>query len=311
MRAAGDGGVAVVDVEPVVPAHAVDPVRMRVRSCGICGSDIHLAGWNVPVTLGHEFGGVLDDGTPVAVQPNAPCGTCDRCVAGQTNLCRTGLDRVHGVSIDGGMAAEVVVDRSSTVVLPAAFDAGLGALVEPIGVALHAANNADLTAGSRVLVIGGGTIGLALVAVARARGIDVDLAARHPHQHEIGERLGARRSLADEYDVVVDAAGTQSSLDDAIERLRPGGTLLVAATYWDPVQIGSSLLIKEPRVVTALMYAHHHGRREFADAAQLLVDAPEIGDALVTHRFPLDDAAEAFRTSTDRAAGAIKVLIQP
>ena len=58
----------------VAPAHATDPVRVRVRSCGICASDLHLAAWNLPVTLGHEFAGVLDDGTAVAVQPNAWCG---------------------------------------------------------------------------------------------------------------------------------------------------------------------------------------------------------------------------------------------
>jgi len=77
--------VAVVDVDVTAPAHATDPVRVRVRSCGICASDLHLAAWNLPVTLGHEFAGVLDDGTPVAVQPNAWCGTCDRCRAGETS----------------------------------------------------------------------------------------------------------------------------------------------------------------------------------------------------------------------------------
>ena len=95
MRASGDGGVAVVDVDVTAPAHATDPVRVRVRSCGICASDLHLAAWNLPVTLGHEFAGVLDDGTPVAVQPNAWCGTCDRCRAGETQLCRTGGSRLQ------------------------------------------------------------------------------------------------------------------------------------------------------------------------------------------------------------------------
>ncbi len=111
VRASGDGGVAVVDVEARAPEHATDPVRVRVRSCGICASDLHLAAWNLPVTLGHEFAGVLDDGTAVAVQPNAWCGACDRCLAGETQLCRHGASRLHGVSVDGGLADEVVVDR--------------------------------------------------------------------------------------------------------------------------------------------------------------------------------------------------------
>ena len=109
--------MSVVEVDAAVPAHATDPVRVRVRSCGICASDLHLAGWNMPVTLGHEFAGVLDDGTAVAVQPNVWCGECDRCLAGETQQCRTGLTRLHGVSVDGGLADEVIVDRSCLVPL--------------------------------------------------------------------------------------------------------------------------------------------------------------------------------------------------
>lgn len=280
VRATGDGGVGVVEVDPSIPEHAVDPVRVRVRSCGICGSDLHLAAWNIPVTLGHEFAGVLDDGTAVAVQPNVWCGECDRCVAGDTHLCRTGLSRLHGVSVDGGLADEVVVDRSCLVALPARVSPEIGALVEPL-------------------------------AVAQTHGVDVDLSARYPHQHAAGERLGAGRELLDEYEVVVDAAGSQSSLDDAVTRVRPGGTIVVAATYWDPVSFDSALLGKEARVVPASMYGHDHGTREFDVAAAALAARPEIADALVSHRFGLDDATEAFRVSGDRSSGAIKVVLGP
>jgi len=311
VRATGDGGVGVVEVDPSIPEHAVDPVRVRVRSCGICGSDLHLAAWNIPVTLGHEFAGVLDDGTAVAVQPNVWCGECDRCVAGDTHLCRTGLSRLHGVSVDGGLADEVVVDRSCLVALPARVSPEIGALVEPLAVAGHALGRVALESGSRVLVIGGGSIGLALVAVAQTHGVDVDLSARYPHQHAAGERLGAGRELLDEYEVVVDAAGSQSSLDDAVTRVRPGGTIVVAATYWDPVSFDSALLGKEARVVPASMYGHDHGTREFDVAAAALAARPETADALVSHRFGLNDATEAFRVSGDRSSGAIKVVLGP
>jgi len=313
VRATGDGGVGVVDVPATVPAHAADPVRVRVRSCGICASDLHLAAWNLPVTLGHEFAGVLDDGTAVAVQPNVWCGECDRCRAGETQQCRTGLSRLHGVSVDGGLADEVIVDRSCVVPLPVGVDPTVGALVEPLSVAVHALRRCGdaLPSGARVLVIGGGPIGLATSAVARSRGIDVDLSARYDHQHAAGEILGARRTVTDEYAVVVDAAGSQSSLDEAVARVVPGGTILVAATYWDPVSFGSELLTKEARVVPAAMYGHDHGVREFETAVALLSAHPEIADALVSHRFGLDDAVEAFRTSADRSAGAIKVVLEP
>jgi threonine dehydrogenase-like Zn-dependent dehydrogenase len=315
VRAAGDGGVEVVDVDAVAPAHAVDPVRVRVRSCGICASDLHLAAWNLPVTLGHEFAGVLDDGTAVAVQPNAWCGECDRCRAGETQLCRVGSSRLHGVSVDGGLADEVIVDRRGLVPLAPGVDPAIGALVEPLAVGTHAAGRVEVDPGERVLVIGGGSIGLTTVAALRARGLDVDLVARHPQQLAGGELLGAGSELADEYGAVVDAAGTQSSLDDAVARVRPGGAVVVVATYWDPVSIDAALLTKEVRIVPSAMYGHpghlHGDASEFEAAAALLAARPEVVDALVHHRFGLDDASEAFRVAGDRAAGAVKVLLEP
>ncbi len=311
VRASGDGGVALVDVDPSAPVHATEPVRVRVRSCGICASDLHLAAWNLPVTLGHEFAGLLDDGTAVAVQPNAWCGECDRCLAGETQLCRTGGSRLHGVSLDGGLADEVVVDRRCLVALPAGVDPSTAALVEPLAVGTHAVARVAAEPGDRALVIGGGSIGLTVVAAAQARGLAVDLVARHPHQRAAGERLGAGSGVRDEYGVVVDAAGTQASLDDAVARVRPGGAVVVVATYWDPVTIDSALLTKEVRVVPAAMYGHEHGVREFETAAATLAARPEIADALVRHRLALDDAPEAFRIAGDRAAGAIKVLLEP
>jgi threonine dehydrogenase-like Zn-dependent dehydrogenase len=315
VRASGDGGVAVVDVEATAPAHATDPVRVRVRSCGICASDLHLAAWNLPVTLGHEFAGVLDDGTAVAVQPNAWCGACDRCRAGATQLCRVGASRLHGVSVDGGLADEVIVDRRGIVPLPPGVDPAIGALVEPLAVGTHAAARVDVEAGERVLVIGGGSIGLTTVAALRARGFGVDLVARHPHQRAGGEQLGAGTGVADEYGAVIDAAGTQSSLDDAVARVRPGGQVVVVATYWEPVSIDAALLTKEVRIVPSAMYGHtdhvQGGSSEFEAATALLAARPEVVDALVHHRFGLDDAPEAFRVAGDRAAGAVKVLLAP
>jgi threonine dehydrogenase-like Zn-dependent dehydrogenase len=315
VRASGDGGVVVVDVDADAPAHAADPVRVRVRSCGICASDLHLAAWNLPVTLGHEFAGLLDDGAAVAVQPNAWCGECDRCLAGATHLCRVGATRLHGVSVDGGLADEVIVDRRGIVPLASGVDPAIGALVEPLAVGTHAAGRVDVEPGDRVLVIGGGSIGLTTVAALGARGLEVDLVARHPQQRTAGELLGAGTSLAEEYGAVVDAAGTQSSLDDAVTRVRPGGAVVVVATYWDPVSIDAALLTKEVRIVPSAMYGHpghtHGGPSEFESAAELLAARPEVVDALVHHRFGLDDAPEAFRVAGDRAAGAIKVLLEP
>ena len=309
VRNTGDGirVLEVPDIE-VTP----DLVRVRMRAAGICGSDLHLLEWGpMPVTLGHEFAGLLDDGTPVAVQPQTPCLECDRCLAGDEHLCRTLLDRTHGVSIDGGLADEVLVDRRAVVPLPDGVQIEDASLVEPIAVAVHGLHKARAQAGQRVAVIGGGSIGLCVVAAARQLGADVDLVARHPRQIAAGERLGARSTLADEYDAVIDAAGTQSALDQAFQLVRPGGTVLELATFWSPVHVGLGMTTKEVHFVASSGYGRHGHELEFGLAAALLAHTPELADTLITHRFGLDDAAEGFRAAGDRASGAIKVHFSP
>jgi threonine dehydrogenase-like Zn-dependent dehydrogenase len=314
VRSDGDGGVTLVDAELRAPAYATEPVKVRVASASICGSDLKMLSWPLPVTLGHEFAGWLDDGTLVAVQPNAPCGECVPCRTGREHLCPESPGRVLGVSNDGGLADDVIVDRADVIPLPSGIAPDVGALVEPTAVALHAAHLAGLHDDpplERVLVIGAGSIGLTLVTVARAHGARVDLVARHPAQRSAGEALGAGFALADGYDVVLDCAGSQSSLDEAIGRVAPGGTVVVPGTWFDPVQVGTTMLMKEVRVVPSYTYGHHHGVREFEEAAELLAAHPELPAAIVTHRFRLDDAPAAFRTAADRSAGAIKVVIEP
>ena len=111
--------------------------------------------------------------------------------------------------------------------------------------------------------------------------------------------------------MVLDAAGTQGSLDEAVQRVRPGGTIGVLANYWEPVVVGMGLLVKEAVLIPCFTYGHTHQGSEFDQAIQILVDTPDLPGAVITHRFPLDDAAEAFRVAGDRTSGAIKVVVEP
>jgi threonine dehydrogenase-like Zn-dependent dehydrogenase len=287
-------------------------VHVTVVSSGICGSDLHLAAmgpsWAI---LGHEFSGRLDDGTPVAVLPVVRCGTCDRCLAGEDAQCRAALGALYGISLDGGLADETWVHPSCAVPLPAGVAPEDANLVEPLGVALHGLHRAGVVDGMRVLVLGAGPVGLCTVAAARHLGADVDVEAHRPTRRAAAERLGAAVSTGVEYDVVLDAAGTQSSLDRATELVRPGGTVGVLGTFWDPVSLGLAFQMKEVTLVPAFTYGHHQGVGEFAEAARILDGAPDLVDVLVTHRFGLDDAAEAFRVAGDRDEDAIKVVVQP
>ena len=305
MRAVRDTGDGIAVVE--VPEPSDGGVRVRVVASGICGSDLHMIGWGLPVTLGHEIGGVLDDGTPVTVWPLQPCGSCDRCAAGEPTQCREGVSRLHGVSRDGGMADALVVDPSCVVPLPASLPPLSAALAEPLSCSLHALRRASVRGDERVAVVGAGSIGLGAAAAAGWLGCSVDVAARHDAQRSAASALGCGLDPEGEYDVVVDGAGTSSSLARGIELLRPGGTLVLVASYWEAVEMPQFFSQKEPVIVGAAQ----QGPADLADAVRLLDDRPEVPSALITHRFPLDRAVEAFAVAADRAAGAIKVVLEP
>jgi threonine dehydrogenase-like Zn-dependent dehydrogenase len=301
-------GIEVVDVPPPTGPG----VRVRVRSSGICGTDLVMTkGASLPFTLGHEFAGLTDDGSAVAVEPIDPCGTCDQCATGNYQRCRSGIEVFYGMGADGGMCDEMLVPIGSLHPLPPELPVADACLAEPTAVALHGVRVAGVGPGQRVAVIGGGSIGLLAVAGASAAGADVDLVARHPAQIEAGERLGAGTPRGN-YDLVVDAAGSASALATAVELARPGGALLLLAVYFDEVPLqGVPLLSKELTVYNAMAYSHHDGGSDFGTAVELLAARPEIADTLITRRFPLDEAAEAFRAAADRASGAIKVVLEP
>lgn len=298
----------------VVERPEPDPgaLAVRVAAAGICGSDLHLIGFGpLPVTLGHEVAGTLPDGTPVALWPARPCGACDRCLAGATTQCRRGAATDYGIGADGGMADAIVVDPANVFPLPDGVRVADGALVEPLACCVHAFRRAGVARGDRVAVVGAGTIGLASAAVARSLDCAVDVAARHPVQQDAARAIGAGLGPAGEYDVVIDAAGTSGAIAAALALLRPGGTLVLVASHWEPVEFPQLFTAREPTIVTALMHGDAEHGHDMEIAARILADQPEIPDAMITHRLPLDRAAEAFRLASDRAAGAIKVVLEP
>jgi threonine dehydrogenase-like Zn-dependent dehydrogenase len=167
--------------------------------------------------------------------------------------------------------------------------------------------------GKRVAVVGAGALGLLAAAGARRmEADDVALEARHPHQKEVGERLGARVGTDGAYDVVIEAAGTNESLAHAVDLVAPRGTVVVLGVHLGTVELNwMPLFHREARIVPSLGYCRHEGGREMEDAAAMLADDQDIARALITHRFPLEDAGEAFRVAGDRTSGAIRVVIEP
>ena len=288
-----------------------DWALLDVGAVGICGSDLTLLKWNLPVTLGHEIAGTVG-GRAYCVEPTVRCGDCDQCRMGEPQRCRgTAAHGIIGAAFDGGLADRVRVPQECLVPLPAGLAVSDASLVEPLAVSWHALQKVSAKPGERVLVVGGGSIGLLAVAAARALGLEVDLESRHDHQRAAGERLGAGVPRG-EYEVLVEAAGTDSALASCVRQAAPGGRIAMAGFATGDRRVpGMGFLLNELTMIGCSCYSNAGGFHEFARAAEVLAADPEIAAAVITHRFPLSDAAEAFRVAADRSAGAIKVVLEP
>jgi threonine dehydrogenase-like Zn-dependent dehydrogenase len=288
-----------------------DGELIRVAGTGICASDLkYLRGGSTQIA-GHEFAGTLADGTPVAVEAIFGCGSCAQCDQGAYNQCERGPTAL-GMLDPGGMCEWFRAPARAIVPLPAALSVADASLVEPASVARHSCHVGRIGAGSRVAVVGAGAIGILAAASAQELGAaDVALEARHPHQHEVRERIGA--AIPDGgYDVVIETGGSESALHRAVELARRGGTVVVLGTYepgtdWPLL----AAFLKEVELRFSLGYCGHHGRREFAEAADLLATRSELPEILITHRFPIEDAAEAFRVAQDKSQGVFRVVVEP
>ena len=284
---------------------------LEVASASICGSDLTLLGWNLPVTLGHEIAGTLD-GRAYCVEPTVRCGQCDQCLLGAPQRCRGETPHgIIGVAFDGELAERVAVPPDCLVALPDGLDVRDASLVEPLAVSWHALRKVAAAPGERVLVVGGGSVGLLAVAAAAAMGLQVDLEARHDHQRAAGERLGAGAPRG-QYDITVEAAGTDTALATCVRKAAPGGRIALVGVAADDRRVPSiPFVMNELSMVGCNCYDNGAGGHEFAQSAAVLADNPQIAQTVITHRFALDDAAGAFRVAADRAGGAIKVVLEP
>lgn len=331
-------GALVLEDVPA-PTPAAGEVVVRVRSCGVCGSDLHWYGGHAPlpaVCPGHEIAGevaavgagvtALREGDAVAVEGIAGCGECAYCLAGAAQRCpRIGVVGVHRA---GGFADLVAAPARHCFRVPDALPWPTAALTEPLAVAVHGIRLAGLAIGERVLVLGGGTIGLLAVVAARAGGAgEILVSARRPQQKAAALALGATRVLDDAdaaalraaakeapIDCVVETVGgAADTLDTATTAVRPGGTVVVLGVFTTPPAVPAfRLVVKEVRLLGSFVYGRAGGRADFEVALDILArDGARIVDTLVTHRFALDDVDRAFATAADKASGSIKVSVAP
>ncbi len=309
-------------------------VRLRVAGAGICGSDLHNYRRGGPPggVPGHEVGGVVEAigegvelgvGAKVSVEPVAVCFECYECLTGQTWHCQ---NRVFlGGDGAGGMAEVMLAPETSVYPLPDRVPAEAGSLAEPVAVAVHAVSEAGVRLGSRVVILGAGTVGLVNLLVARRAGAtEVFLTARHPFQAEMARAFGATGVFPDgeaarkelkglPVDSVIETVGGSApTITEGISLVRNRGTVVVLGAFGAEVALPATpLLLKEVRLVGAVCYGRPGPRTEFGLATDLLDELLEPLSEIVTHNFPLDRAPEAFVTADDKSTGSIKVRLLP
>jgi len=336
MLAAFSGGKERIEVrETPVPAPGAGEVLLRVRACGLCGSDLHVYRGELPVpatvSLGHEFSGevvavgegveALAPGQRAVVEPLRVCRRCSSCRTGNHQLCPRRV--LLGTFAPGGLAEYVVVPDYTIYPLPDALDFELGALVEPLAVVVHGLHLVDLAFGDRVAVLGSGTIGVMAALAARAMGAaEVAVTYRYEHQARAALAAGATRAVpaedvaslaGDKPDVVVETVGGHAeTLGQAVGLVRPGGRVSILGLFTGPVQVNAlTMMLNEVRTACAIMYCRIQRLTDFEAALRMIEADPERARAVITHRFPLADAAEAFATAADKKSGSLKVQVIP
>ena len=322
------GAVSVQRIDD--PAPAPDEVVVAPDGCGICWTDIHIIdgeflATKFPIVPGHEFSGEvvavgrevrgLRVGDVVAIEPSIFCGRCHPCRIGRGNLCEN-FDSFGVVARNGGCAEFVAVTASHAHPMPEGLPRRWGPLIEPVSCAIHGFDRLQPRIGDHVLIYGAGTIGLILtsLAVRHAAGsvsvVDHN-AARLPAATAAGAdhvALGAEElDRPQGWEIVIDATGSPAAQEDALRRIRRGGTFLVfgAADRHATVPFSPFQVYNDEITIIGSMAILHSFERARDVVARGIID----GDALITHRVALDDYPDAL--DAFRRGDGLKIVVTP
>ena len=299
--------------EPV-PTPGPDEALVRVTSVGLCGSDLHWfrqagigdARLERPLVLGHEFAGLTEDGRRVAVDPAVPCEACEYCREGNPNLCAHQRFAGHGGE-DGALREYIAWPKRCLVPLPDSLSDSDGAMLEPLGVALHAVDLGKLQPGMRVGVFGCGPIGLLVIQVARLAGAaEVFVTETLPHRLEAACRQDALQwTPGREVDVSFECAGENAAVEDAFAAVKPGGRVILAGIPDDDRTSFPASLARRKGLTIKLV---RRMKLTYPRAVRLVEKGLVDVRSLVTHRFPLEKVSEAFAVAQRREG--LKVIVE-
>lgn len=312
------------------PSPAADEVVIQVEAVGVCGSDMHaFLGHDdrrpAPLILGHEAAGTIiqgkDEGRRVTVNPLVGCGHCEDCIGGRANLC-TQRQIISMPPRQGAFAERVAVPHQNLVFIPEAVSTEVAALTEPVacgwhGVRLAAESGQRPVEGGKVLVLGGGAIGLsAALCAAHWGAAEVWVAETSEARRKTVAQSGEFKvydpshpnAAKDSYfDVVIDGVGIVPTREHGIASVRPGGTVvhIGLGSGQDGVDV-RRLTLQEIRFLGAYTYTP----KDFKDAASAIFSGG-LGDMGWSDSLPLSQGAEAFAAMRSGNASVPKFLLRP
>jgi (R,R)-butanediol dehydrogenase/meso-butanediol dehydrogenase/diacetyl reductase len=319
-----------------VPEPRALPGRLvlRVRGCGICGSDLHMSEMSLApgMVMGHEFAGEIAEvgrgaggwkpGERVCALPLIGCGECAHCAAGAPQFC-SALEGVGLGAHSGAYAEYVMVDARETFRLPENVATHEGALVEPLAVGLHAVHGAEVRAGDDVLILGAGPVGLATALWARHAGArEIAVSDYVAQRRALALRMGATATLdpaqgpvMPEFeriagrrpDVIIECIGVPGIIQDIFEMAHPGARVLVAGVCMKPDRIVPlTAVVKE----LSLRFVSYYRRRDFAYTLDMLRSGRIDPSPMITDLIGLPELPQAFE-ALRKPSTQCKVIVRP
>lgn len=327
--------------ETEVPVPKQKEVLVELEYVGICGSDVHYfhdgrcGDYKVEgeFMLGHECAGTvaavgegvesLEVGDRVALEPGITCGQCEFCKTGRYNLCPD-VQFLATPPVQGCYENYIAFPENMCFKLPENISTKEGALVEPLSVGMHAANQGDVKLGDSVVILGAGCIGLVTLLACKAHGAtDITVVDVIPKRLEYAMKLGATRTIngretdaAEEVDKltknagvdkVFETAGSPVTIQQTPYMVKNGGTIiLVGISAQEKIEFNfAKIMAKEAKIESVFRYRNIYPQA-IAAIADGLIDVSQI----VTHEFAFDDIQEAFDCAIHKKDEVVKAVIK-
>ena len=319
-----------------IPEPGPDQVLIRVKKIGICGSDIHVYHGShpytsYPVTQGHEIAGQIvalgnevknfKIGQKVTLEPQIRCGECWPCRHGKYNCCEK--LKVMGFQATGAASEYFAAPSLNVTALPDELTYSEGAMIEPLAVTVHAAKKYADIKGAKAVVLGCGPIGILLIQSLKAMGVaEVFATDISDTRLELAKEMGAdhvvntlRKNYAEELaaafgpdkaDVIFECAGTDITMDQAIQNARKGSVIILVAVFGKKANVDlAKLNDSELDLNTSMMYRHE----DFVDAIRFVKEGKVKLEPLQSAKFAFEDYKKAYEYIDNNSETTMKVIV--